>query len=115
MKGELKMTTIARPSAKRKALAINVVTHCLYLLTLPIWYLLNMFSVMLFDSPDAEQYWAIWLFYYAIKVYPYVVIGSIALAWVIYGKGIYNRTYLVNVIPGLLIVACAGLVVIFGE
>lgn len=109
------MSTMARPRGRTVALIINVVSHCLYVLSLPIGYLLSMFSVMLFDAPESEQNWMVWAFYYALKSYPYMVVGAIVLAWILYKKRLYKWTYPVNAIPIVAIIACAGLMFSFGN
>ena len=101
----------AATGSKRVALIINVISHTLYILTLPLWYLVSMFSVMLFDAPGSEQRWGLWAVYYGLKGYPIIVLAAIALAWILYAKGRYNRTYLINVIPVVYILMCGGLLV----
>ncbi|TXK76411.1 hypothetical protein [Paenibacillus sp. N3.4] len=111
----LTMSTTARSGGKRTAFVINVVIHILYILLLPAWYFLSMFSVMLFDAPGSEQQWPILVFYYALNSYPYTVLGAIALAWMIYRKGIYKWTYPVSVFPAVIVIVCTALMAGFGE
>ncbi|QJD84969.1 hypothetical protein [Cohnella herbarum] len=109
------MSAIVRPRGSSAALVINLISHCLYVVSIPIGYFLSMFSVMLFDAPDSEQRWTIWAFYYALKVYPFMVVAAIVLAWIFYKKRFYKWTYPVNAVPVVVIIACAGLMVAFGD
>ncbi|MGG1637960.1 hypothetical protein MHH56_05040 [Paenibacillus sp. FSL K6-3182] len=111
----LAMSTTARSGGKRTALIVNLVIHILYILLLPVWYFLSMFSVMLFDAPGSEQQWFVLVFYYALNSYPYTVLGAIVLSWIIYKKGIYKWTYLITFIPTLILIVGTGLMLVFGE
>lgn len=103
------LPTAPGSKGKNTALVLSVVFQSLYLLSLPVWYFVSMFSVMLFDAPGSETNWVILLFYYAIKSYPFIVLGAVISTWIIYKKGSYKWTYLVNAIPILIMILSIGL------
>ncbi|MNO19096.1 hypothetical protein D3C76_88220 [compost metagenome] len=112
------MSTISASSnikGRKAAWVTTVVLQSLYLLSLPVWYFISMFSVMLFDAPGSENNWVILMFYYAIKSYPFIVLGAAILTWVIYKKGIYKWTYLLNVAPALIMILCTGLMAVYSS
>jgi len=107
---------MSQKSAGQKTAAIfNWFAHGLYLLSLPIWYILYLFSGMLFDSPGADSLWTLWALYYAILAYPYLVVGAIALAWVAYKKRWYRFIYVVNALPIVLLLIGFTLAFATGE
>ncbi|GIO48415.1 hypothetical protein J34TS1_31800 [Paenibacillus azoreducens] len=83
---------------------VNVVIHSFYILVLPVWYFLSVFS-----APNVGQSWNLAVCYYALKLYPYAVIVIIAWAWVFYEKGFYKWTYPLNAIPAVPIILCTVL------
>ncbi|MEW9702722.1 hypothetical protein [Paenibacillus sp. SI8] len=105
----------AHPRGKKVSFIVNIVIHSLYILTLPVWYFISMFSAMLFDAPGSELHLPIWIFYYALQSYPYIVIGAIAAAWIMYKKSLYGWTYPINVFPFVCIGVSTGIMAIFGE
>lgn len=103
-------------SSGQKAVALmNWVAHGLYLLSLPIWYILYLFSGMLFDAPGSDSLWTLWALYYAILAYPYLVVGAIALAWVAYLKRWHRSAYVVNALPIVLLLIGFALAFAPGE
>lgn len=109
------MPTIVHSRTKKISFVVNLIIHILYALSLPIWYLLSLFSVMLFDSPGSEQLWQVLLFYYALQSYPYTVLVAIILSWIMYKKGLYRWTYVLTAVPALIMIMATGLMIIFGE
>lgn len=91
--------TVTETRVNRASLVINIVSHSLYLLSLPVIYFVSMFSVMLFDTPGSEHYWPALVFYYALKCYPYITVAVIALAWILFIKRQYRWTYVLNAVP----------------
>ncbi|MNM92045.1 hypothetical protein D3C76_241680 [compost metagenome] len=91
--------TITEIRGNRASLVINLVSHSLYILSLPVWYFVAMFSVMLFDAPGSEHYWPALVLYYALKGYPYITLAMIALAWILFAKKRYRWTYVLNAVP----------------
>ncbi len=76
-----------------------IAVQAVYVLSLPIWYVVSLFSVMLFDDPAAEHFWPVHVFYYSIQSYPYVVIATIAVSWLLYRKRRLVAFAWMNVIP----------------
>ncbi len=91
------------PFKRKAALIINLISHAIYLLSLPVWYYVSLFAVALFDDPAADGSWFPYTIYYLIQGYLYVVLGSIAIAWILYARRSYGRTFFVNAFPVLLV------------
>ncbi|MFC4303996.1 hypothetical protein [Cohnella boryungensis] len=103
---------IPSPS-KRRAFLINIISHSLYILALPVALFLSLFSVMLFDAPGSEKHWPSWALYYGLNSFPYVAVAAIVLGWIFYRLGLYKLTYFVNSIPLAILLVCTGVLVSF--
>jgi len=110
----LEVTTATYPRRQRVALVVNIVVHSLYVLSLPVWYFISMFSVMLFDTPGSHKNIPIVAFYYAIECYPYMTIGAVTLSWLFYKQGFYSITHLINFLPAAVVLLCTGMMAYFG-
>lgn len=104
-----------RAHGQRSALIINAMIHVIYLLLLPVWYFLSMFSAMLFDSPGSDHYWPLILFYLTLNGYPILAAIAIIAAWIIYRKKYYNWTYVVTMTPIMLILLTGIILFGFGD
>lgn len=100
---------------RRNTLIMNIVIHCLYVLSLPVWYIVSMFSIMLFDDPRADQFPPVLIFYYSLQSYPYVVVTMIAISWFLYRKSYYRRAVIMNVLPVAIVVIGFLPLLIWGE
>jgi len=109
-------TSIATSTnGRRVSFIVNIVTHSLYIVSLPVWYFVSMFSPMLFDAPGSKRYLPVVAFYYALQCYPYMVFIAIVLAWLFYRQENDRMTYPVNASPAVIVSFCTGLMILFGE
>ncbi|GGG72388.1 hypothetical protein [Paenibacillus radicis (ex Gao et al. 2016)] len=100
---------------RRFAFIANIVIQSLYMLTIPLWYIVSMFSVMLFDDPNAERFPPVLIFYYSLQSYPYVTVIMIAVSWLLYRKRYYRRAVLMNIAPVAIVVTGLLPMLIWGE
>lgn len=107
--------TVNEVRGNRVSLVINIISHSLYILSLPVLYVVAMFSAMLFDDPGSEPFWPATVFYYALKSYPYIAIAMIVLAWILFKRRQYRWTYVLNAVPIVFMLLGTLPFVIFGE
>ncbi|MFF2480964.1 hypothetical protein [Paenibacillus sp. NPDC058071] len=100
---------------RRFALIANIVVQSMYLLSFPVWYIVSMFSVMLFDDPNADQFPPVLIFYYSLQSYPYVTVAMMAVSWLLYGKRRFRGSAWINVVPVALIIAGFLPMLIWGQ
>jgi len=100
---------------RRFALAANIVAACVYALSLPVWYFVSLFSVMLFDDPNADRFPPALILYYSLQAYPYVTVVTIAASWLSFRKRRYRSAVLLNVAPAALVAIGFLPMLIWGE
>ncbi|MUT68594.1 hypothetical protein [Paenibacillus sp. NEAU-GSW1] len=100
---------------RRPALIANIVIHLLYGLSLPVWYIISMFSVMLFDDPNADQFPPVLILYYSLQSYPYVTVAAIVISWVLYMRRRYRWAVLINLLPVAVVAAGFVPMLIWGQ
>jgi hypothetical protein len=81
---------------------LAIAVQAAYVLSFPGWYVISLFSVMLFDDPNAERFWPAHLLYFGIQSYPYVTIAAIAASWLLYRKRRLRAFAWMNAIPVML-------------
>ena len=75
-----------------------LISHILYTLALPYWFVAGLMSFMMFDSGESPGLWAT---FYIIWSYPLFVLAAVIISWILYHKRKFKAAGWWNLLPFL--------------
>jgi hypothetical protein len=95
-------------SASKAILASSVVTALLVVLAVP-YFFAAMFSVMMFDAPGSTSNPWTWVAFFAVTLYPVLLISLMVAAWVLIARGRHSMAFATAIAGSILATAPVAL------